>query len=725
MRAFFCRLPLKLVWVRFLSFLLLALLLLSSLAAPVSAQAASLRPLTVEGLRDRVRHPVRHEGVDWIDLRQFDIDLRESNREFREQFYNQIRTRLLRPDGVSLGLDLSDALIRGDLEQQRLGVRIPVYSEPDLPSLSPQEQEQLAKDRRRLSQLSRLSRTLLNDPDRLPKLDLTLMRGPLRLQRTHVTGLTRFTNTFFLERLEANRARFEGGVDWAEARFSQPVSFAGAGFGGEVKFRSALFFAPASFAAARFQGRVDFAAVEFQQSANFARAQFQQAADLRRVRFQGNADFAGAQWSSSAEFEGSQFNQGAFFTDVNFGGAVSFRESQFAEPVNLRGAAIRAQADFSYALFAKGAYLNVSSLRFDPEQARLLGDPGEIGRWLRVPTLAGNEAVLRSLVRNFRTLEQVADANQVEYTTERLRANFLWHQLVDLNVNNASPKRLEALGFSLAQVTAIVQARTAHPLRKPTDLLSVPAVNLATFARLRNRLAVGEPLGWGTKLRVALHWLWLEALLLLSKYGSDFWLAFGLGVLGIAYFAVVFWGTDRLRQATNPPLLGECVGVLGLALSLSLIALPLVWMHSDAPGRVLGLCLLLGLPLPGWARLTQASQPLPSELPGASYFVEDGSQRELHLQIGRLPIRPRFPWFRERYLPLQLLRRWNWLNYFDLSLDNFLKISFNDVRLRDEHLPAWVALLVWYQWGLGLIYAALLLWTLSRTIPGLNLFIYF
>jgi hypothetical protein len=108
-----------------------------------------------------------------------------------------------------------------------------------------------------------------------------------------------------------------------------------------------------------------------------------------------------------------------------------------------------------------------------------------------------------------------------------------------------------------------------------------------------------------------------------------------------------------------------------------------------------------------------------------SYFVEDGSQRQFRLMIGRLPIMPRFPFFRERYEPILWGRRWTGLNYFDLSLINFLKFGFNDIRLRDQHLPGLVGSLVWYQWGLGLPYVGLLLWTLSRTIPGLNLFIYF
>jgi hypothetical protein len=70
-------------------------------------------------------------------------------------------------------------------------------------------------------------------------------------------------------------------------------------------------------------------------------------------------------------------------------------------------------------------------------------------------------------------------------------------------------------------------------------------------------------------------------------------------------------------------------------------------------------------------------------------------------------------------------KRWNWLNYFDFSSNNFLRFEFNDIRVRDEFRPGLLTTLVWYQWTLGTLYIALLLSTLSRTIPGLNLLIYF
>ena len=76
-------------------------------------------------------------------------------------------------------------------------------------------------------------------------------------------------------------------------------------------------------------------------------------------------------------------------------------------------------------------------------------------------------------------------------------------------------------------------------------------------------------------------------------------------------------------------------------------------------------------------------------------------------------------------MPIDWQKRRNWLNYYDFSLNNWFKFGFNDIRLRDKCVPGLVTALVWYQWAIGLAYVTLLLWTFSRTIPGLNLLLYF
>ena len=117
----------------------------------------------------------------------------------------------------------------------------------------------------------------------------------------------------------------------------------------------------------------------------------------------------------------SLFAHSLILTDVTLEKSTTFRESQFQEPVLLRGVSLLDQVDFSNARFAPDAYLDVAGLTFDSDQAKIFGDAGQIGRVLHIPILQGNEDVLRNLVRNFREQEQIADANRLEYTTQRLR----------------------------------------------------------------------------------------------------------------------------------------------------------------------------------------------------------------------------------------------------------------------------------------------------------------
>jgi hypothetical protein len=683
--------------------------------------------LTSELLQQRLKSPISIDGVSTIDLRRLVIDLRSENGLLREQFYRGVQTVLQRP-GKAVGLDLSYSLLQGELNGNQLGLRAPLYGEALSPIFTTAEQEQLNRDRQRLFQLNQLSRSLLSSEPIARDLQLSVFRGPLTLTQTEFQGRVDFSNTFFLAPVEVQGGQFLQASDWSQARFGQPVSFASSNFNQGAEFRSSIFFAKAKFNQSRFVQTANFQASEFQDTANFNRVQFQQTANFSRVQWQGNADFALSRWQSQGNFTRNQFNQALFLTDASFEKSLTFRESQFKRPVNLRGAAILDQADFSDTRFAAAANLNINELQFDPKTARILGDPGQISQALIVPNLRGNEILLRNLVRNFRQLEQISDANQIEYMSQKLRLQDLRQQLFSLNINRASSFQLEKVGFSPPQANQITRLRQEQPFRTLTDLMTRNVVDLATYIKVRNRVTAGELLSlWGYGL-ILVRWLGLSLLLLLSRFGSSFWLIFGIGLLAIAYFGVLFWLIDRCRRRFPSPILpsvGETVAIGGSFLVLSGISLVMIFRTADVPWLTLTFLGTLILPIPLTLVGILYRRGRYHELMDVSYFVEEGTERQFRLLISRLPIMPRYPFFRERYEPILWYRRWTWLNYFDLSLVNFFKFGFNDIRLRDQHLPGLVSALIWYQWGLGLLYIGLLLWTLSRTIPGLNLFIYF
>jgi hypothetical protein len=718
-----------------ISFIVCVLTFVGSAPAFAAIAQPERIPLTLELLQERLRSPIPSEGNRIIDLRRMDIDLRPENVAFRDQFYALLQANLQRP-GAPIGLDLSYSQIEGDLIISKLGLRAPFYDAEALsPLFTPTEQAQLKRDRRRLYRLSSLSQSLLitpKDTTLTTPLQITVFRGPLNLIQTRITGSTDFSNTFFLKRVEAQGSQFPAGADLTQVRFSLPVSFASATFGRDVQFRNSIFFGKADFNQVQFRGEANFQGSEFQATANFNQAVFDQSANFLRVQWQGNADFAQTRWREQFQFSKGRFSQSLFLTDATFEKAAIFREAQFDRPVNLRGATILDRADFSYCNFTKAAYLNVAGLRFDADKAKFFGDPGQIGRVISVPTLPGNENLLRELVRNFRRLEQIADANQIDYTQQRLRSQQLLQQVIGTNINTASLARLQRIGFSEKQASALVQRRTQQPFRNRTDLLTLDDVDIATYINVRDRIITSDPLppivNLVSRLFTATAWLGLNLLLLLSRDGTSFWLTFGVGLLTVAYFSVLFWFVDRWRRRYPKPILptiAESIWVISLATALTLLGLAAILQTADRPWITVMSWSIVAVPIPLLLLLLIYRQGRYHPLLETSYFMEEGTLRQLRILIGRLPTIPRYPPFRERYLPIPWEKRWNWLNYFDFSFNNFLRFGFNDLRMRDEHLPSFISILVWYQWTLGTLYIALLLWTLSRTIPGLNLLIYF
>lgn len=703
-------------------------LLLGLFSQPVWAAVAlpERTPLTLELLQARLKSPIQSEGMRTIDLRQFVIDLRPENAAFRDQFYQLIQAQIQRST-LPLGLDLSYSVVRGEFKLSDLGVRTPLYGQSQFPLFNQVEQFQLARDRRRLSQLSQLSRSLLVQSQLTP-LQITVLRGSLALVQTRFEGFVNFTNTFFLERVEAQGATFTQEADWSETRFGRLVNFANTVFQRDVRFRSAIFFDRCRFNQTQFQGSVNFQSSEFQGSASFNQALFQQNTNLTRIQWRETADLSQTRWQGTVLFDRAKFSQALFLSEAVFEKSVSFRQVQFNQPVNLRGAAILDQADFADASFSKRAYLNVPNLQFDPRQARILGNPGQISQVLSVPTLQGNETLLRNLIQNFRQLQAIADANNIQYTIEKLRLRQFQQRLRGTDLNTANARQLERIGFSTNQVAVILKARSEQPFRAISDILRLDKIDFATYVRIRDRITVGQANSLAGWFLDGFQWGGLSLLLLLTRYGTSFWLVLGVGLITVAHFGVLFWLVDRIRRLRPQPIipaLPEIFWVMGGFSILTFAGLAAIFRTGEFPWRTLACIEIVIVPLPLILLFLIYWRGRYHDLMQESYLVEDGSMRQVRFLIGRLPNIPANPTFRERYTPILWERRWGWLNYFDFSLNNLLRFGFNDIRLRDQHMPGLITTLVWYEWCLGLLYFALLLWTLSRTIPGLNLLIYF
>lgn len=637
--------------------LLIIVLLFFCLHSLPSLAVVDRVPLTVTLLQERLSAPVLKEGMTTIDLANLVIDIRDENKELQEQFYQQIQGQINRAK-QPLGLDFSNSLIQGNFIASRLGLPTPLTKVALATLLSPTEEQLLQQDE-----------NFLFDSDE-PVFNVTVFRGPVKLQGTVFMGEVDFSKTFFLQIVEAMAAKFSRESNWVESRFARVAKFTKANFMGDVNFSQSQFLNKAIFRSVHFKSITNFHGSHFTAEAYFDQTKYDKPADFTRTFWQKEANFSQSQWRDRPLFSKSRFLSLLTFRNATFEKSGAFRSSYFNGVVSFQDVKLLDQVDFSNSTFTKNSYLSVSGLAFDSDKAKILGDRGVIGQAIYLPNLTGNETVLRNLVRNFRSLEQIADANQIEYKTEKLRLQQLKQKL-----NNIS------------------------------------------FIRLINLTWVAD----------FLHTSFLTLLLLLSQDGTNFSLVFGTGIIIFAYFGCLFWLIDRVRRLTPKPVIPNGYEIFCMVTSYIILTLSGVFnilQSASRPLLTLTAIALILVPLPLILIIELYRRGRYHDLMDSSYFLQDGSMRQLRLLITRLPVVPEFPLFRDRYTPIPWQKRWNWLNYYDLSLNNLLKLGFNDWRVRDRELPAIISFLVWYQWGIGIFYITLLLWTLSRTIPGLNLLIY-
>ena len=689
--------------------------------------------LTLELLQERVKSPILKDGNLTVDLRKMVINLSPENASFRDGFYQLLRKELQKTGAKPLGLDLSNSIIEGDFYGSDLGLRTPLYAQGIAQLFTPTEREQLESLHSVCLQSLALDfpnskdcKSLLGNKSNNSS-NIAVFRGALIMVESRFDGEVKFPNTFFLQSVNVQGANFLKPTNWDESRFGRTVNFNGAIFHALTSFQGSIFFDKANFQNVKFIESANFQGNIFCDDVKFTQGKFQQVVKFNSSFLQKKVDFSNVTFNNQVNFNKVDFHADLLMKDTIFKQALIFREAEFNQFVDLQGASILNQADFSDVKFAETAFLNVAGLVFNSNQAKILGNVGEIGKKLIVPTLQGNQNILRNLSQNFRLQQQVSDANQLEYTKQRLRLIELSHRLVAVNLNTASINRLINLGFSETQAIEISKYRQIQHFRNISELLILPDVDLEIYNKLSDKIIATEPMvlsGWIVKF---LSWLLLSLLLLISGYGTNFWLVFGVGGVVISCFGVLFWLVDRYRRLSPVPIVPryyESLCILCSFICLISGSLLAIFRNSGSPWLTLLCVLLIIVPIPAILVWQLYQQGRYHDLMDISYFREDGTLRQLRLLIGRLPVIPRNPSFRERYMPLLWDKRWNWLNYYDFSLNNWVRLGFNDIRLRDEHLPGIISALAWYQWSLGLLYIVLAGWTLSRTIPGLNLLIY-
>ena len=640
-----------------LSKIILVFCAIALIAAPlkVNAGVEQRNYLTVEILEQKISNLTQKEGRDTIDLSNYIIDLSKTENELNREFYQQINY-LIAHHNNQINIDFSNSIFQGNLQLNQLGISSSL-GEGALSSLfTPLEQKKIQQYYPSVNDFNQ----------KMPRIDV--FRGSLYCNSTVFTGEVDGSNSLFLQDIIAEAADFQAAIDFNDSIFSRDVDFSKATFAGNINFPQTHFFAKSKFNQINTQGILDFSNSQFEDIAEFNKSIFDSVVDFSQSIFV-SVNFDGAIFRDRLTFAKAKFLDRLDLVNSTLEKTVTLRDIYLKSLINLQDAHLLNKIDLSNALFTPYSGINVSGLAFDSSEAQITGQPGVIGRLIKVSRFSGNEIVLRNLIRNFRNLEQIADANYIEYRQQQLREKQIgdrlstWQQV-----------------FTLASLGLIPQ------------------------------------------------WLGLNLLLLFGDYGTNINSIFSIGIITIAFFSLLFWLLDRYRPNISQPVIPtryETIMMLGSCVALTLFGIINIFITTNEPWFTLVAIALVLIPIPiSIVSLIYRRGRYHQQL-DVSYFVENGQYREFRLLLNRLPIIPRFNFFRDRFMPILWEKRWSWLNYYDFSLNNIFKVGFNDIRLRDRHLPGLISTVVWYQWCLGVLYIILLLWTLSRTIPGLNLLIYF
>jgi hypothetical protein len=236
-----------------------------------------------------------------------------------------------------------------------------------------------------------------------------------------------FWKAKFISTTEFSEAKFTNYAEFSEAEFGDYADFSGDNFEYDADFSYARFNDTAQFGRAEFNDDIDFYAANFSGDAHFRESQFSSTADFWASQFNGDADFSDAKFGSYADFSDANFNgdtsfqravfsNDAFFIMAKFGGYVDFTDSKFDEMAEIRDAKFGSNLILNRTRVYNMKLSNISLVDkscihlTDPDFSKLDVQWAEIKGHL-----AYDPAAYLALIKNFKNLEQVDDADDCYY----------------------------------------------------------------------------------------------------------------------------------------------------------------------------------------------------------------------------------------------------------------------------------------------------------------------
>jgi hypothetical protein len=165
----------------------------------------------------------------------------------------------------------------------------------------------------------------------------------------------------FNNSVDFGRSQFQGAVDFADTQFAGVTRFDNVTFNTAATFANTVFESSSNFSKARFVEDGVFSRAEFLGNADFTLVTYRKKADFQKKRFTTSA-FTGSRFEGEADFNGSEFRQDADFTNVNFRAKANFRETVFSGVI-YAGAQFAGAADFFKARFDQDAFFSSTTFQ--------------------------------------------------------------------------------------------------------------------------------------------------------------------------------------------------------------------------------------------------------------------------------------------------------------------------------------------------------------------------